>query len=171
MTRAAFDALFDEHFITVVRYIERRVWDPSVAEDLAADAFRTGWEKLQHGASVDLPWLLVTAGNKVRDFNKRLGRRRRAEIALRRLDEEPVAEISGLDRLAVREAVSKLSTREREVVLLTYWEGLSADEISAVVGISSGAVWTSLSRSRAKLRSILGDQVMEERGDSEHVAD
>ncbi len=52
-----------------------------------------------------------------------------------------------------------LGDREREVVVLTYWEGLTAEESATVLGSTPGAVWATLTRARAKLRAAIGQHL------------
>lgn len=103
-----------------------------------------------------LTWLLRTADNKVRDRDRRLRTRDRALEALSRNASERPFALDALDRFEVREALSALTDRERRVVVLTYWDELSAGEIAEVLRCSQGSVWTALSRARTKLRSRLG---------------
>lgn len=63
--------------------------------------------------------------------------------------------IHPLDALALQQAMKSLNARERQVVVLTYWDELSAGEIADVLRSSQAAVWTTLTRARAKLRAQL----------------
>lgn len=155
MPQSAFTALFAAHYLSVLRYAERRAGDQQVAEDIAADTFELAWVRLQEGREVDRPWLFVTASFKLGDHYKRGTRKAAAEAALARLVEEPDAPMTALDRLAVHDALRTLNDREREAVMLTYWDGLSAAEAAAVLRCSVSAVWVALSRARTKLRGIL----------------
>lgn len=155
MPRRTFTALFSAQYIHVLRFAERRVDDLQVAEDIAAETFELAWVHIQRGREVDRPWLFVTASFKLRDHYKRGARKRAAEAALERLAQEPHETLSILDRMALHDALRTLTAREREAVMLTYWDGLSAAEAAAVLRCSSSAVWVALSRGRAKLRGIL----------------
>jgi RNA polymerase sigma factor (sigma-70 family) len=70
-------------------------------------------------------------------------------------------------RLAVWAALARLPEADREVLLLTVWEGLQPREVAEVVGLSTGAVRTRLSRARARLRELVGDDP----GGAGHVLD
>ncbi|MEV4497220.1 sigma factor-like helix-turn-helix DNA-binding protein [Micromonospora arborensis] len=48
---------------------------------------------------------------------------------------------------------------DREVLMLTFWEGLEPREIAVVLQVSPAVVRTRLSRARARLRDILGDDL------------
>ncbi|MFT3797544.1 RNA polymerase sigma factor [Microbacterium sp.] len=150
-----FHALFDAHYVAVLRYIERRVADDQVAQEIAADVFEALWRKLDVDEPQGLPWLYTTAGLLVKNQSRSSLRRASAEAALQRRVEEPPADADRADDLALRVALGRLDEREREAIELTYWEGLSAHEAGAVLGMRPGAVWTLLSRVRARLRREL----------------
>jgi RNA polymerase sigma-70 factor (sigma-E family) len=59
-------------------------------------------------------------------------------------------------RDAVLAALATLSGRQRAVVVLRYYEGLSEAEIAAVLGCSKGTVKSAASRAMAKLREHPG---------------
>jgi RNA polymerase sigma-70 factor (ECF subfamily) len=160
---ADFDALFSETFPSIVRFAERRLADPNIAEDIAAVTFAAAWEECRRGSVVSRAWLYRVAANKLADYYRSLGRQDELQVAVARSLEEPAEGLSHLDRLAVREAIQRLSTRDREVVLLTYWDGLNAREIASVLECRPAVVWTALSRSRKRLRQELS--VQEERRD------
>lgn len=60
-------------------------------------------------------------------------------------------------RPEVLEAMSALSTRQRAVVVLTYWEDLTPGVIADRLAISDGTVRRHLARARSKLRGVLDD--------------
>ncbi|WP_066371731.1 SigE family RNA polymerase sigma factor [Herbidospora mongoliensis] len=56
-------------------------------------------------------------------------------------------------RLALREAMAKLTRRQRAMLVLRYYEDLPEDEIARLMGCSIGTVRSTTHRSLAKLRS------------------
>jgi RNA polymerase sigma-70 factor (ECF subfamily) len=58
-------------------------------------------------------------------------------------------------------ALAQLAEHDREVLVLRHLEQLSTSEIAAVLGISEGAVYTRHLRALERLRSLLGDDLME----------
>ena len=58
-------------------------------------------------------------------------------------------------RPEVLAAVRRLSLRQRAVVVLTYWEQMTASETARQLGISEGSVHRHLARARSKLRGVL----------------
>ena len=163
LDRDEFNTIFAAHYVRVVRYVERRTGDHGIAEEIAAETFLVAWSKRDR-ADITLPWLYRTAAHKIGDFYKRSRRKRAAEGALVRLAEEPPVGVSTLDRLALAAAMKALASREREVLMLTYWEGLTAREVGEVIGASESAVWVALTRARAKLRTGLSESIPVVRG-------
>ena len=152
----AFVALFDAHYRTVLGYLTRRVNAPADAQEIAGDVFRVAWQKQDPVAPFGRSWLLKVASDRLKDYYRRAGVRGEVEAALmRRLTEAP-SQLGMEDQVEVRLALTKLSVREQEALRLTYWEGLAADEVANVLGCSTAAVWTLLTRSRTKLRGLLG---------------
>ena len=60
-------------------------------------------------------------------------------------------------RADVTAAMARLSAREEEVLQLHLWEGLESREIAEVLGVPAAVVRPRLSRARARLRALLGN--------------
>jgi RNA polymerase sigma factor (sigma-70 family) len=54
-------------------------------------------------------------------------------------------------------ALATLAERDREILTLTAWDGLTPREIAAVMGTSANAIRIRLHRSRTMLRERLAD--------------
>ncbi|MDP6107728.1 MAG: RNA polymerase sigma factor, partial [Candidatus Brocadiia bacterium] len=63
-------------------------------------------------------------------------------------------------RIAVREAVARLPSRLRAPVVLRFYEGLSGDEIAALLDSKPSTVWTRLYRGLKRLREDLGEETL-----------
>jgi RNA polymerase sigma-70 factor (ECF subfamily) len=61
-------------------------------------------------------------------------------------------------RLRVREALGRLTERDREVLVLRYLEQMSLAEIAAVMGSTEGAVKSRHARALLRLQALLGDE-------------
>lgn len=145
---AWFDALFRDHATAVYRYLLRRA--PRDAEDLAAEVLTIAWRRradVPEGA--ELPWLYRTAGFVLANH-----RRKKQPLPLESVPEQDVdddpADAVVTDEL-VREALARLSPRDRRILLLHAWEGLGGEELAAVLGISRGGADAALSRARSRL--------------------
>jgi RNA polymerase sigma factor (sigma-70 family) len=152
-----FDLLFDEHRRAVLAYALRRVDDPADAADALAETFLVAWRRLDDvptGADAK-PWLLAVARRVL--SNQCRGARRRLGLADRLAQELSAYRpaVPTESDLLVRRALAGLSEADREVLLLSAWEGLTPAEIGAVVGIRAVSVRSRLHRARRRLRSEL----------------
>ncbi|MGI9195940.1 MAG: RNA polymerase sigma factor [Candidatus Nanopelagicales bacterium] len=154
------DELFDAYAVPVQRYLFRRLAasaDPaSTADDLTADVFLIAWQKrAEIPADAALPWLYAVARRVLANH-----RRRRTDIpvedlgALDEIDESDPADLVTRDA-ALAEAWRTLSPRDREVLRLAAWEGLSGVELGAALGVTEGGAVAALSRARARLAEAI----------------
>jgi len=63
----------------------------------------------------------------------------------------------------IRDAMDKLPTEFREILILRHQEGLSYKEIGELVKIPSGTVMSRLARARAKLKECLAARIGNEK--------
>lgn len=157
LREAVFRQMFESDFARVVRYLERLIGDHAAAEDIAVEVFQVAWQKLDPSEPFRLPWLIRTATHKAHDRQRQQYRGAAALSAVARLAEEPPERLESIDRLALYDAMKRLSAKDLEIVRLTYWDGLTAGEVAAVLRMREGAVWTRLHRARAQLRVALDD--------------
>jgi RNA polymerase sigma-70 factor (ECF subfamily) len=147
----------------VYRYLYRRV-GPDVVEELTADTFviAFGIRERFEGENA-LPWLYGIAANMVRRHLRAEGRRERAHMRAGALIAVGFADDQIEDRLdaaaaapQLAAALERLEPRDRDVLLLFAWEGLSYQEIAESLDIAVGTVASRLSRARRCMREYLG---------------
>ena len=145
-----FDELFSSHATAVLRYLARRT-DRSDVEDLTADVFVVAWRRRNEvPAGAELPWLYRTAGFVVAN-HRRKGRPIPVGDVPDEVDSDDPA-VRAIQEERLREVLGALSPRDREILLLNAWEGLSGDALAEVLGIGRGGADAALSRARARLR-------------------
>lgn len=150
-------ALFEEHGRRVYAYAARHT-DPHTANDVVADAFLIAWRRIDDVPEHALPWLLVTARNVIANATRGERRRDRLASAMTRvadLAHAPSAESSAVDRSHLLDALGTLTDTDREALLLTAWDGLTAYDAAAVAGCSPRAFEVRLSRARARFDRAL----------------
>ena len=59
---------------------------------------------------------------------------------------------------ALREALAQLPQRQRTMTVLHYMEGYDVREVARIMGTTKGAVCAGLSRARARLRTLMGEE-------------
>ncbi len=152
-----FDALFAAHFLTICRYAQRRLPEASMGEDVAAETFAAAWQRIAAGDDIGLPWLYTVASRRITDHYRERERWAAIEADLARAAERSADSRHPLELLALRDVLAALSERQREVVLLHYWDGCRVAEIATIVGATQASVKMTLSRARATMRSLLSD--------------
>ena len=128
--------------------------DASLAEDAAQETFIKAWRSLAsfRGESSERTWLMRIAVNTCRDalrtsWFRRLDRRVTPE-------ELPLAS-PGPQEPALAQAITRLPARDREVILLRYYEQLSPDEIAHMLRQPLNTVKSRLARAKKKLKQLL----------------
>jgi RNA polymerase sigma factor (sigma-70 family) len=142
------------------------------AEDLTQATFLVAWRRrrdIRVVAGSALPWLLTVATNHVRIEWRA---RRRWLAAISRIPvvanpADPVDEIA--DRVdderrmrPILAAVRRLPKAEREAIALCVWAGLSYADAAEALGIGEGSVRSRVSRARARLARVLGNDELEQ---------
>lgn len=156
--REALGALFEALQRPLYRYLLGLVARPELAEDVLQDVFLLVHRKLRwlREPALFRPWVYRIA---TREAFKRLRRERRwfdrAEDidSLTELPAPPVREERLLEQLAV--LAERLSPASRAVLLLHYVQGLTIDEIAAVLDIPTGTAKSRLAYGLAALRKQL----------------
>jgi RNA polymerase sigma-70 factor (ECF subfamily) len=140
----------------VYAYVAYRIGNGPHAEDVTSETFeralryRSGYDSKR---GPPLPWLLGIARRVLAD---------RAAVPAMSTDLElvPLAVAGDLAedsarRVTVRQAVSRLPERDRELVALRYGADLTAREIGRLLGMRTNAVEVALHRALSRLRADL----------------
>ena len=162
------DARAMEEFVASTRprllKAARRIGSPQDADDSVQAAYHA---LLQRGPEIPpgplFPWLLVAT---IRIAYRRKAMQQRARALGDRLavpaPEQRPPELGPLDSAArleearlVRDAITRLPSRYRDVVVLHYIEGLTAAEAARLLDVSRSTITTRLLRARRLLRSRL----------------
>jgi RNA polymerase sigma factor (sigma-70 family) len=153
----AFDELFRDCAADVHGYAISLLGDRSAAEDVTALAFERLYRsrsRLDRGRGTPRAWLFAIARNAALDELRRRTRQPQCELdAELAVDQHSRAALDQVERRStVRDALSCLSLREREVVLLKFHGQLTNRELARALGISESNAGTRLCRALARLR-------------------
>ncbi len=156
-----FRRLYAAHFDAVLGFALRRTDRPEDAADVTADTFLVAWRRLSHVPAGDAarPWLYGVARRTLANHRRGEGRRAALGERLRHQLAHAVADLADevVHRADVTAAMQRLSARDEEVLQLHLWEGLEPREMAEVLGIPATVVRPRLSRARARLRAVLGN--------------
>ena len=149
-----FDELFSAYGRDIVSYCSWRAGSASDAQDAVADVFLAAWRRLDEvpEGNAARAWLYATARRVI--ANQRRAGRRRTALHERLAHEAavPPAPRGTSEVGLVHEALRALPPRDREVLLLTEWEGLSPAQIAAVLGCLAVTARGRLHRARRRFR-------------------
>jgi RNA polymerase sigma-70 factor (ECF subfamily) len=153
--RQRFDHLFATYGADVVAYCGWRAASASDAQDAVAEVFLAAWRRLDELPAGDAArvWLLASARRVI--ANQRRSSRRRAALHERLVREAAVPqEAPAGEEALVHEALRRLPPRDREVLLLAEWEGLSPAQIAGVLGCRAVTARGRLHRARRRFRAV-----------------
>lgn len=150
--------LYRVHRMRLVRLAVLLVDEPATAEDVVQEAFaglHRNWGKLRDAAAA-VAYLRTAVVNGSRSV---LRRRKTAREyvpphAVNARSAESLAMLS-TEHQAVVDALGTLPPRQREVLVLRYYGGLSEQEIADAAGISKGTVKSTASRGLEALQRAM----------------
>lgn len=180
-----FRSLYEAHFDMLMKVACRITNSMEAAEDIVHDAFSKIVERnMDFPTSNDAKfWLIRVVKNNAINYSKRKGREARAYEKWWRSEASPIENIEAgsvtiketgaeagvqpsLEEDVVRDeasrelrkALSALSPKLKEVLVLKEFSGMSYKEIGAVLGVSEGNVKVRAFRARAALLTLLGKE-------------
>lgn len=157
--RAAFATLVERYQNLVFATTLSGTGDRELAADLAQETFVAAWTSLPtlRDESRFRSWLCGIARNLVGKVRRSVRREASADAA-----DLPEASPDALELLSreesetlVRGILDQMPEASREPLVLFYWEGRSAKEVAAQLGLSVSAVEQRLSRGRRHIRTEL----------------
>jgi RNA polymerase sigma factor (sigma-70 family) len=154
-SRPSFDDFFEAYARQVAAIVALSTGDVSLAEDATQEAMARAhakWKTVAQLARPDL-WVIRVAGNIAIDF----WRRRRREVTL----SEANARLEPRDEIMVlwlRWGLDRLTPEDRLLLILRHRDGLTVDEMSALLAKSPNTVMTYLKRARRRLRAVLSEE-------------
>jgi RNA polymerase sigma-70 factor, ECF subfamily len=154
--RPSFTDVAEQHLDDVHAYLVYLTGDRNVAEDLTAESFEKAfrsWKRYDPRRASARTWLCQIARSTALDHFRSEERRRRREgtYALRELTSEEPVFGEGFSP-ALDSALRELSAAEREVIALCVVLDLDGETAARLLGITTTACSTRLSRALQKLQ-------------------
>jgi RNA polymerase sigma factor (sigma-70 family) len=156
--RPSFSAVAESELDAVHRYLLFLTGNRSVAEDLTGETFEKAfrlWRRFDPRRGTPRVWLCRIARTTALDHFRAEDRRRKREERYAR--DLPNAEEAPLGAGALEAALALLSPAEREVVALRVLLELDGPTAARVLGISTTACSTRLSRALKRLEEMMAD--------------
>ena len=160
----ALTALYTGHYAALVRLAALLVRSSGEAEEIVQDSFvamHSKWGRLREPDKA-VGYLRRTVVNRARSAQRhhRVADKHNVPSSQVAASAEHHA-LAAESRAVVMDALHRLPTRQREVLVLRYYGDLSEADIAAALGISRGAVKSHASRGAAALRRNLSDLLEE----------
>lgn len=161
LEESALATIFDQYYESIYRYIYYYVGHVETAEDMTAEVFRRLLEQLNAGRGPERhikAWLYRVAHNVIIDEARRLPRHSYFELAEELTAATPNPEEQAQQAILAqqaRQALRRLTPKQRLVVVLRFLEGMDHDEIAQVLGMPIGAVKSLQHRALASMRRSL----------------
>ncbi|MDI6097026.1 SigE family RNA polymerase sigma factor [Actinoplanes sp. NEAU-A12] len=154
----AVSALFRSRYARLVGVVALVSGSRAEAEDCVQDAFLKAFDRWDHVSRLESPeaWVRTVA------LRLSSNRRRKARNMFKALTrhgpprDEPSPEA---DQVDVARALRRVSTGQRQVVVLHYLVGLGVDEIARELRVAPGTVKSRLSRARVVLGPLLREEI------------
>ena len=139
---AQLEVIFRRHFAELYRYIYRQVRNAVIAEDLTSIVFLKALRWLQEDRSPESVkgWLYATARSLIADYWHEHAQMHL--LPLEEVEEMPMPseeddEQMGLLQARIQRLLDGLSSRERDILTLRFFQGYSAAEIGQVLGLNA----------------------------------
>jgi RNA polymerase sigma factor (sigma-70 family) len=156
--RPTFSAVAESELDAVHRYLLFLTGNRAVAEDLTGETFEKAfrfWRRFDPRRGTPRAWLCGIARTTALDHFRSEERRRRREDRYAR--DLPEREEPGLGPGRLEAALEQLSAAEREIVALRVLLELDGPTTARVLGISTTACSTRLSRALKRLEEMMRD--------------
>jgi RNA polymerase sigma-70 factor (sigma-E family) len=153
---AALPELFHANYRRLLALAVLVTDDRATAEDLVQEAFARLHGRALADPDRALAYLRSTILNLSRSRLRRLRTARkheRSDDAVLPSAEEHV--LLRADQREVLDALKQLSARQRQALVLRYWDDMSEAQVATAMGISHGAVKSHTSRGMTALRRLL----------------
>lgn len=149
-------SLITIHKGLIFTIILRMTNDYHVSEDLTQDTFIKAFMNMRKVKSGEhfRPWLCTIARNLVRDHYRR--NKNISSLSFDQVEkfhgqmDDPIRR-----RVVIQDALAKLTERDRMLLTLTYYEGLSLCETAETMKMTESNVKVCLHRARKRLRKQL----------------
>lgn len=149
----SFGELARQYYASMVAIAYSILADHGLAEDAAQEAFARALGGIRglKNKSKFAPWLAGICRNVAKDI---------VVAKARQVNSEDLSQASDNDDQddsiqAVRRAIEQLPVSARELIVLRYYDGLSYEEISSVLGISRASINGRLTRAKRKMANWL----------------
>ncbi len=155
--KPSIDEIYEEYYQKVFSYINSRINNYHDSEDLCEDVFTKvfrNMEKFDESKSALSTWIFNITKNTLIDFYRT--RHDSYELLDNYEYEEEKNGVSEADLADLAAALNKLSSEEKDIIVLKYYEGYSLKEIGEKMSLSYGVVKLRHNSALEKMKGFMG---------------
>lgn len=155
---------FQQVYPQLFRYISCATGtaDPDV-EDIVSETLLQAWRDRERfrGAAEPVTWVIAIARNRVREFRRKEGLRRKSDQVLRAIatmDTEPAPDSLSQEaemKRIVRGTLDEIPPEYSHILIQRYFEGRTQRELAAASGETEEAIESRLRRARESFRDCM----------------
>jgi RNA polymerase sigma-70 factor (ECF subfamily) len=158
--RARFEALYRLTASRLWAVVRRMVVQTQPAEDVLQETYLTIWRKahlFDRTAGDALGWMTTIARHRAIAWLRQPGNATRKAITGTTLDgdEETAAEGAPEGSVLFKELMDKLTSEQRESLLLVYLHGMTQEEVSIALDVPLGTIKSRVRRGLIALKDLL----------------
>lgn len=158
--KEAFGVLYKTYFPRIYRYCRANIYRDDLASDICQETFMKAWKALptfsQRTSGTFQAFIYKIARNSIIDLA-----RKKKEFSLTfyediETEDDLVEKMHRSDNIdTVKRALAKLSEKDRQILILRYFEDMSHKETAKIIGIREGALRVRTTRLLKKLKEII----------------
>ena len=152
-----FERLFATHRAAILGYAARRgPFDD--AKDVVAETFLVAWRRFETIPDDPLPWLFAVARNVIATRSRKAARRARLLERLEEAESSAAPPATHTERRELVATFMELSEKDREILMLVAWDGLTVAQAAASLGWPPSRFSVRLHRARRRLAARLDNE-------------
>jgi len=150
----SFGELCRRYYATMAASAYAVLSDHQLAEDTVQESFARALVRIKslNDRAKFAPWLAAICRNVAKDMIATRAKR----ISTEDISQVDEPENHDENDRAIRQAIEKLPDSAKELIILRYYDGLSYEQISSVLGISKASINGRLTRAKRKMANYLG---------------
>ena len=123
--------------------------DTAMAQDIVQETFLKAWQKGGFRRESEKAWLIRVAMNLCHDYHR--SKWWKHTDSKTQVDDIQITEPDPADR-EILSMVQDLPFRERQIVILYFWNRMTLSEIAETLGVSHASVFRGLEKAKKKLK-------------------
>lgn len=156
----AFKIIYETFYQRIYRYCSLNLNNDDTAQDVCQETFIKAWKSLptftlEKGGTMQA-FLFRIARNLIIDLSRKKKAYQLKEYQAVETNEDFLEDFDRKQNVAnLKKALAELDEKERQIIILRYFEELSTEETAKIIGMNGGALRVRTHRVLKKLKEIL----------------